>query len=364
MISYSVWHENGMANYPPREYVGSSQINFLGYISGYLSADPKANDGEKISLPNFLRKTKKEKCALVFDFQSTWAHEYLRPYLSVIQKSFDFEIYDIKEFCIKYNLIQMYSGQSDDKKEVLENLKSFLDLAECFTDEFSKKSLLAYLDSFLKESSEPLNNWMVPLNLEMFNKYSNHFSFIPSDEEIYVDVGAFDGDTALRFINATPTGKFIQIHAFEPNPLPRFFLKEKSKWVNNLNVYPYALSDIAIKRDFINDGMGSRALTDSVLDEEYLSRTSVESKTMDSIIEKATIIKIDTEGFEVPVINGAKRIIKESRPNLVVDTYHFPLDVLKIYKSVMAIHSYKFVAFRIYHHNLHSLFFSDTQRLF
>jgi FkbM family methyltransferase len=257
----------------------------------------------------------------------------------------------------------MYQGCAEERERVADSTTQLISLATRFTDDFSRLSINAYIDSFLNYSIEPLLPIMVPHSFEMFNRYSRHFSFVPSEDEIFVDVGAYDGDSILKFIESTPSGVYRNIHAFEPNALPRAALNEKALWLPNMTVHSCALSDAPGQTTFVNSGMGSRILSDSDFDKDAPSKINVEVKRLDDVISEATIIKVDTEGHEVSVINGAKRLISSSKPDLIVDTYHYPLDILKIYDSVMSIHSYRYVGWRLCHQDLHSLFFSDSQQL-
>jgi FkbM family methyltransferase len=185
---------------------------------------------------------------------------------------------------------------------------------------------------------------------------------VPSDEEIYVDVGAFDGETVFDFINSTPTGKYKAIHAFEPNP--DFFpvLKEKSQYIPNLYCYPLAASNTQGSISFFKQKSGSRPIENT---QEYKNDQIIEVKTckLDDVIEKATLMKVEVEGHEVSVIEGASSIIKKNKPNLTVETYHFANDALKVFDSVMSIHKYKYIGWRMTGFFTNTIFFSDTQKL-
>jgi TfoX/Sxy family transcriptional regulator of competence genes len=50
-----------------------------------------------------------------------------------------------------------------------------------------------------------------------------------------------------------------------------------------------------------------------------------------------TFIKIDTEGGEAAVIEGAKNVIMQHRPKMLVSLYHRPEDMFRL---PLLIHSY------------------------
>jgi FkbM family methyltransferase len=363
-MKYFIWNQGSTPFHPPGSMLLFTDLKFGGYIHGFVDSNLSRSEGERISFNNFLRLTKKESVLLVLNIATFWASLYFKKYLKELSKKFDFTVIDMREFCIKYDMRVMYDGCLVEKQKVINAESELRELTGKFTDDFSKLSMDAYIDSYKSESLEPLLPAFVPHSFEMFNRFSTHFSFVPNDDEIYVDVGAFDGDTILKFIDSTPTGSYEKIFAFEPNPLPRLFIEHKAQWLPDLTIYPFALSDDNGSATMLNTGMGTRISKNNDLDNQTESRINVEVRRMDDIVSNATLVKIDTEGFEVPVINGSKRIIKNSRPNLIVDTYHYPLDMLKIYDAVMTIHSYKYVSWRICHQDLHSLFFSDIQEMF
>jgi hypothetical protein len=110
--------------------------------------------------------------------------------------------------------------------------------------------------------------------------------------------------------------------------------------------------------------MGARLIDN----EKSISEESIDVKTitLDDIIDEATLIKLDVEGFENKVLTGAKNLIKNNKPDIIVDTYHFANDAINIYENLMSIHDYKFVSMRFIHANchVHSLYFSDKQKLY
>jgi hypothetical protein len=109
--------------------------------------------------------------------------------------------------------------------------------------------------------------------------------------------------------------------------------------------------------------MGARLATGG--EDQSVQTEKVQVVRLDSVIQRATIIKIDVEGFEDGVIRGAAGLLTEHAPDLVIDTYHYANDALKIYDEVMNIHHYRYVSMRFCHANFfaHSLYFSDRYSL-
>ena len=56
------------------------------------------------------------------------------------------------------------------------------------------------------------------------------------------------------------------------------------------------------------------------------------------------LIKIDTEGFETQIIQGATELIKKYKPVLDIAIYHRPEDFFELKNKLLAInHDYKFM---------------------
>lgn len=139
--------------------------------------------------------------------------------------------------------------------------------------------------------------------------------------DVYIDVGANIGMHALAAAHAMQgNGKII---AFEPfGPTKR--LLEKTMWLNGFSniteIYQAAVSDKAgIHRLNLGATSGHHSLFD--LDTpEYLPSESVEVTLMsldDTIApdQKVNLLKIDAEGAEISVIEGAVKLI-ENNPDM------------------------------------------------
>jgi FkbM family methyltransferase len=135
-----------------------------------------------------------------------------------------------------------------------------------------------------------------------------------------IDVGCHKGEILDLFIDFAPEGKH---YAFEPIPSLFDFLKNKYL---NVNVFPFALSDTEGQMEFnyVKDapaysGLKERKYTNSNPD---IEKIEVEVKRLDDIIPvdfKIDILKIDVEGGEYGVLQGAKNTIIKSKPLLIFE---------------------------------------------
>jgi FkbM family methyltransferase len=129
----------------------------------------------------------------------------------------------------------------------------------------------------------------------------------PFDGELFVDVGAHIGTWAIR---ATRT--FRRVVAFEPNIETNRMLRTSVEMnsLPNISVYSAVLSNTAGEMIVSTRNRVSRR--------ELEHRIPV--RTLDSFKLKPTLVKIDTEGDEFLVLQGAVETL-ERRPRIVVETH-------------------------------------------
>jgi FkbM family methyltransferase len=129
----------------------------------------------------------------------------------------------------------------------------------------------------------------------------------PFDGELFVDVGAHIGTWAIR---ATRT--FRRVVAFEPNIETNRMLRTSVEMnrLPNISVYSAALSNTAGEMIVSTRNRISRR--------ELEHRIPV--RTLDSFKLKPSLVKIDTEGDEFLVLQGAVETL-ERRPRIVVETH-------------------------------------------
>ena len=129
----------------------------------------------------------------------------------------------------------------------------------------------------------------------------------------YIDIGASTGTTSSPFIDL-----FEKIYCFEPNPNS---FKELSKF-SELICHNYALGNTNEKKLLVmnitthNPEHGS--LSDARTETWDKTETyEVEIKRLDDFkFDFVDFIKIDTEQYELEVVQGALKIIKKHKPTI------------------------------------------------
>ena len=143
-----------------------------------------------------------------------------------------------------------------------------------------------------------------------------------SDKEYYADLGAYRGDTVEELIELC--GGFSEAYAFEPDKKTFLKLKENTKDIKNLTLFPYAVWNENTTLNFSGGGGRQSALSN----EGY----NVEAVALDNILgdKKITYIKADVEGAEKEALEGMRGILIEQKPKLCISAYHRSADIFEL----------------------------------
>lgn len=143
------------------------------------------------------------------------------------------------------------------------------------------------------------------------------------ENEIFADLGAYNGDTAAEFMSAC-NNNFRHLYAFEPNP------KNFRKLTKNLPE-----SD---KITLFNAAAGRESGTVKIsANEGRMSRAGGSGKTVEipivpldeAVSESVTVLKLDVEGGEREAIMGARRHI-EKGAKILCSLYHRSEDMFDL----------------------------------
>lgn len=138
--------------------------------------------------------------------------------------------------------------------------------------------------------------------------------------DIYVDGGAYIGDTYNYLIERAEVS---QSYLIEPDP------NNFARLTNNVKqavCIPMALSDKIELVKFASDSAESAHI-------DSKGTYNVMTVSLDQLfpnVHNLSFIKLDLEGGEFKAINGAKRLIRNSRPVMAVSIYHKPQDIWEI----------------------------------
>lgn len=148
---------------------------------------------------------------------------------------------------------------------------------------------------------------------------------IPMENPIFFDIGANVGNFRKSLFSSFPKAV---IYAFEPHP-KNFSTLNASLKSTNLKSYNLALGDhrgeLTLYDWADSDGSTHASLHEAIILEHYNQDTvkyAVSVETLDDFcnineVMDIDFIKIDTEGHELSVLEGAKKLIEKRRINFI-----------------------------------------------
>jgi len=149
-----------------------------------------------------------------------------------------------------------------------------------------------------------------------------------TDHEVYVDAGAFDGDS-IRWFKERVGNRYDRIIALEPDPrtyakLTQNFLGEER--IEAINAGLHRRNAVLQFRDDASRGAiftpeGGIAMDVVSLDELLAG-------------ERVTFLKMNIEGAEIDALYGAQETIRRWLPKLAISVYHRPSDLWRIPRLV------------------------------
>ncbi len=147
-----------------------------------------------------------------------------------------------------------------------------------------------------------------------------------TDHEVFVDCGAYDGDSIRSFL-AQPKKSFQRIHSFEPDPA-NFEKLEKEVLLRpereSITLQRAAVGAHTGTVTFSGDGNEASSVGKGDMVVNCVALDEALSDT------QPTYIKMDIEGAELDALNGARKIIQRHSPVLAVCTYHVQDHLWKI----------------------------------
>lgn len=188
-----------------------------------------------------------------------------------------------------------------------------------WSDDESRKQFVAQLKFRLHLDFESLPK----------NSHENYFpeNIIPSlpPNTVFVDCGAFDGDTIRDFLRHQGND-FARIYAFEPDATNFSRLEQ---FVSTLNVanrielFNAAVGKTRGRVAFDATGNMSAALSTH-------GQETVELLPLDEVVDTdkgLVFLKFDVEGGEDEALSGAQKILQTARPIVALSVYHHPDDL-------------------------------------
>lgn len=199
------------------------------------------------------------------------------------------------------------------------NKERFCAVHGLFCDELSRQTYAAFINSKLGGTAGYLD--------EVWRKeqYFPKGIIGLSGSEVFVDGGAYTGDTLLTFMRLSG-GKYAKCYAFEPDPANAAKLNATvaKRGLRDVNVVGKGLWSKAAALPFaVWQGTSASSISGT-------GEATVEVDAIDNMAPDATFIKMDIEGAELEALKGAAGTIKRNHPKLAICLYHKPGDLIEI----------------------------------
>jgi len=170
---------------------------------------------------------------------------------------------------------------------------------------------------------------------------------------VIIDVGANNGQWIMLFKSLNVNAS---IHCFEPFPELSDFICElvKRNSFKNVHISSKLVGETAgIGKLHFADQSTDTASTVSDFQPNYNKTICVEKITIDDYVEEQKIerihlIKIDVEGGELEVVKGARRVLEEMHPDLLLELLYTE-DKSHLYRQNKVVELLKSLGYYFYH---------------
>ena len=225
---------------------------------------------------------------------------------------------DDGNFKVFINKAKVFKKYADDYVKLYESLKDYK----------SKYVLFAILNDFYNFDFVNLKN-----ATEYCFKHYFDLNLIPKlKENVFVDVGAYVGDTVLDYVESYGKESFQKIYCYE-------ICQEN---IDKMKINLKNFDNIEIKRKAVSDKKGKLKFDlDNDISSNHISldgKIEVEGVALDEDVkEKISMVKMDIEGSEMKALVGMKEHIKNDTPILLISVYHNNTDLVEIPKYIRSL---------------------------
>lgn len=212
------------------------------------------------------------------------------------------------------------------EKDFQENKSFYESFDRCLAD---KESIDIFRDIINFRLTGNIN-FLSSFSDRQFEQYFEPFLKLKIGE-VFVDVGGFDGQTAVQFASRCP--EYSEIHLFEPEQENMQNAKKVCQSMRDIHFHEVGLSDSKQKLGIVAGGSTSKVVSQGEGDYD------IQLDTLDNqmLNKKVSFLKMDIEGAEQTALYGSQETIKNNQPNLALCVYHNGNDIRVIFEFVKGI---------------------------
>ena len=208
-------------------------------------------------------------------------------------------------------------GEKINHQYICEHIDQFEEAYASLADDFSKKVFVNVLNAKIS------GDFNLYKEIMSQTEYFDEDIVNLSEKEVFLDVGAYQGNAIVEFVKRTKQ-KYDGVIAFEPDKktLSVFKATIKKNGIKNVELHNKGAWNKHEVMHF-HDGRegGSRIAESSAVE---FPANSIEVDAIDNVLRgrRATYISMDIEGAEHNAILGAEQTIKKWKPKMAVCAYH------------------------------------------
>ena len=214
-----------------------------------------------------------------------------------------------------------------------EMLPRYRQVYEMLEDDASRQAYTAHLSSRCKLMADH----------ELADAYcaDQYFAVLEmltfSADEVFVDCGAFVGDTVESYIQHCQ-GIFRKAIAFEPGPVQFAAMKKRFRRLEEEWALPR--DRLVAVQAGVSDTPSHASLAGGAMSDNLIGTRLVESGDEDAIAivtldealknQRVDFLKADIEGYEMAMLRGAEHLIRTQKPRIAICLYHKLTDPYEI----------------------------------
>lgn len=263
---------------------------------------------------NYLKNTNLAKFNLIINYYNQYKHLWG-------EINFEKGIYELVE---------------NRAQALVEHREDFEWLYNRLGDYRSKKILLNILSYWMTNDDSKISE----LSDKYFLQYFDLDLIKIDKDEVFVDVGAYIGDTLIEYVKAFGADCYKKFYCYEIVPKNIDLIRK--------NIELFNLKNVIIREKGVSNKNGFMYITQnevsSIITLAEAGKLKVETvKLDDDINEKVTFIKMDIEGAEEQALQGCLKTIEKHKPKLALSVYHNHNDLWKLPRIIdKTCNTYKF----------------------
>lgn len=225
-------------------------------------------------------------------------------------------------------------------EEISHHINQILKVRDMFADEASKE----YYMDFVKACAtmNPLGFICNPCCTKLHCYDTDICDIGVNGSKVIFDCGAYNGDTAKLFMQENESE--CEIYCIEPvngnyHSLVRWIQEEDLKNIHAIHAGVgkerktekiYSTEEETMWGSFYSDRLGEKST---------LLMNEVQIETIDYLAKDVQVdyIKMDIEGAEMEALRGARRVIQEDMPQMLISGYHKISDLWEIPEYVLSL---------------------------